>query len=195
MNAPATDPKGISKSNPLAISLPEIALIAGYFVAVWLLPSSWIETPMGAAALSLAATFNPYLSERSIAFAASPQDFIHAHVLATWIIAPGLFPLIVRRNGGRTCFGRGIAERVRAFGGLEIYVVANALFFGSLYFGMAWLVDYPLTSRGERAFWVTAVPWTALMTAGALSIGIGLCWLAIFPGSESSSRRIRAEGR
>ena len=59
--------------NPRAISIPEIALVVGYFLAVWLIPTSWLDTAVGAMAFAIASKINPYLSEYSIAFAAEPQ--------------------------------------------------------------------------------------------------------------------------
>ena len=164
---------------PLAILFPEIALIVGYFVAVWLIPTSWLDTAIGAMAFAIASKINPYLSEYSIAFAADPQYFIHCHVLATWLFPPLLPYLIVRRNGGRVRYAiiwRQIGER---FGGWLLHLTFSIILFGSLYFSMLWLVDYPLT-RGERAIWVSTVAPSALMVSGTLGIGLTTIYMIIF---------------
>ena len=48
---------------PRAISIAEIVLIAAYFMAVWLIPTSWLDTGIGAIALAITSKVNPYLSE------------------------------------------------------------------------------------------------------------------------------------
>jgi hypothetical protein len=169
---------------PLAISFPEIALIIGYFLAVWLIPTSWLDTAIGAMAFAIASTVNPYLSEYSIAFSADPQYFIHCHVLAT-LLFPTLLPyLIIKRNGGRARYAgtwRGLRER---FGGWLRHLMFSALLFGSLYFGMLWLVDYPLT-RGEWAVWIGGVAPSALMLSGTLGIGVTVIYMIVFSAFSS----------
>lgn len=173
--------------SPLAISIPEIALIIGYFLAVWLIPTSWLDTAVGAIAFAIAGKINPYLSEYSIAFAADPQYFIHCHVLATWFF-PTLLPyLIIRRNGGRVHYANTWRELGKRFGGWLPHAIFLICLFWFLYFSMLWLVDYPLT-RGERAIWVSAVAPSALMIQGTLGIGIAVLYMIIF--SAFSNREI-----
>jgi hypothetical protein len=165
--------------NPLAISISEIALIIGYFLAVWLIPTKWLDTAFGAIAFAIASKINPYLSGYSIAFAADPQYFIHCHVLATWLF-PTLLPyLIIRRNGGRVRYAKTWRELSKRFGGWLPHAMFLACLFGFVYFSMFWLVDYPLT-RGERAIWVSAVAPSALMIQGTLGIGISVVYMVIF---------------
>lgn len=174
--------------NPLAISIPEIALVVGYFLAVWLIPTRWLDTAIGAIAFAIASKVNPYLSEYSIAFAADPQYFIHCHVLATWLFPPLLPYLIIRRNGGRLRYAgvwRQIGER---FGGWLPHLIFSVFLYGLLYFGMLLLVDYPLT-RGERAIWISGVALSALMLLGVLGIGAMQIYMIIF--SALSNRRVR----
>jgi hypothetical protein len=174
-------------SSPLAISFPEIALIIGYFLTVWLMPTSWLDTAVGVMAFAIASKINPYLSEYSIAFAADPQYFIHCHVLATWFF-PTLLPyLIIRRNGGRVRYAKTWRELGKRFGGWLPHAIFLICLFGFLYFSMLWLVDYPLT-RGERAIWVSAIAPSALMIQGTLGIGIAMLYMIIF--SAFSSREI-----
>lgn len=166
-------------SGPLAISFPEIALIIGYFLTVWLIPTSWLDTAAGAMAFAIASKINPYLSEYSIAFAADPQYFIHCHVLATWFF-PTLLPyLIIRRNGGRVRYAKTWRELGKRFGGWLPHAIISICLFGSIYFGMLWLVDYPLI-RGERAIWVSAIAPSALLMQGTLGIGITQLYMVIF---------------
>jgi hypothetical protein len=173
--------------NPRAISIPEIALVVGYFLAVWLIPTSWLDTAVGVMAFAIASKINPYLSEYSIAFAAEPQYFIHCHVLATWLF-PTLLPcLIIRRNGGRARYAKVWHELRDRFGGWLPHAMFVTCLFGALYFSMLWLVDYPLT-RGERAIWVSAVAPSALMLQGTLGIGIAMLYMIIF--SSFSNKEI-----
>lgn len=166
-------------SSPLAISFPEIALIIGYFLAVWLIPTDWLDTAVGAIAFSIASKINPYLSEYSIAFAANPQYFIHCHVLATWLL-PTLLPyLITRRNGGRVRYANTWRQMSERFGGWLTHLMLSMVFYGALYFGMLWLVDYPLT-RGEWAIWVGAVAPSALVLSGTLGIGAMQVYMILF---------------
>lgn len=165
--------------NPRAISIPEIALVVGYFLAVWLIPTSWLDTAVGVMAFAIASKINPYLSEYSIAFAAEPQYFIHCHVLATWLF-PTLLPyLTIRRNGGRVAFSLGYRQKANKFGGWLAYLIFSVIIFSTLYFTMLWLVDYPLT-RGERAIWVTAVAPSALMMSGVLGLGVMHIYMTLF---------------
>lgn len=172
---------------PLAISFPEIALIIGYFLAVWLIPTSWLDTAVGAMAFAIASKINPYLSEYSIAFSADPQYFIHCHVLATWLL-PTLLPyLIIRRNGGRTRYAscwRNLRER---FGGWVPHLMFSILVFGPVYFGMLWLVDYPIKGA-EHAIWISGVAPSALMLQGTLGISATVIYMIIF--SAFSNRRV-----
>lgn len=164
---------------PLAISFPEIALIVGYFLAVWLIPTSWLDTAVGAMAFAIASKINPYLSEYSIAFSADPQYFIHCHVLATWLL-PTLLPyLIIKRNGGRVAFSLIYRQKAEQFGGWLAYFGLSVFFFGLLYFSMVWLVDYPLT-RGERAIWLSGIAPSALMLSGVLGLGVMHLYMVIF---------------
>jgi len=164
---------------PWAISIPEIVLIVSYFLAVWLIPTSWLDTAVGAMAFAIASKINPYLSEYSIAFAADPQYFIHCHVLAAWLL-PTLLPLlIIKRNGGRACYAktwRGLSDK---FGGWVLHLIFSALIFALPYFAMLWLVDYPLT-RGERAIWISAIAPSALILQGTLGIGATVIYMIIF---------------
>lgn len=165
--------------NHLAISFPEIALIVGYFMAVWLIPTSWLDTAVGAMAFAIASKINPYLSEYSIAFSANPQYFIHCHVLATWLF-PLLLPyLIIRRNGGRVRYAGCWRQISEQFGGWLPHLMFSILLYGSLYFAMLWLVDYPLT-RGEWAVWIGGVAPSALMLLGTFGIGAMQIFMIIF---------------
>lgn len=169
----------MSPVNPLAISISEVALILGYFLAVWLIPTSWLNTAIGAIAFAIASKINPYLSEFSIAFSADPQYFIHCHVLATWLF-PTLLPiLIINRNGGRKTFSLGYRQKIDQFGGWLIYLMGSVFLFGSLYFSMVWLVDYPLTG-GERVIWVSGVAPSALMVSGVLGIVVIQIYMIVF---------------
>ncbi|MCX7628523.1 MAG: hypothetical protein N2Z69_08970 [Methylophilaceae bacterium] len=165
--------------NPLAISLPEIALVVGYFLAVWLIPTTWLDTAVGAMAFAIASKINPYLSEYSIAFAADPQYFIHCHVLATWLF-PALLPiLIIKRNGGRVFYSSYWHQRNERFGGWLPHLILSAFFYCLAYLGMFWLVDYPLRA-GERAIWISGVAPSALMLSGTLGIGVMQIYMILF---------------
>ncbi len=180
---------------PLAISIAEIVLLACYFLAVWLIPVAWLDSAPGAVAFALASKINPYLSEYSIAFARKPQYFIHCHVLATWIIAPGLYPLIVRRNGGARIYAVVIRKKLEQFGGVTIYIVLASMFFAVLYFAMLFLVDFPLT-RGEWAIWGGGgVAYSALMFSGILSLWAGSLWMAVYAHRLASREQIRVARR
>ena len=165
--------------NPLAISIPEIVLFSFYFLAVWLIPVDWLDSAPGAVAFALASKVNPYLSEYSIAFASNPQYFIHCHVLATWIVAPFLYPLIIKRNGGSATFAVLRKKDIEKFGGLSIYIVLASIGFGVLYFGMLFLVYFPLV-RGEWAIWIGGVSLSALMLSGILSLWVGTMYMAFY---------------
>lgn len=170
----------------LAISFPEIVLVIGYFLTVWLIPASWLDTSIGALAFAVASKINPYLSEYSIAFAADPQYFIHCHVLAT-LLFPLLLPyLIVTRNGGRVSYSSYWRQRNERFGGWPPHLLLSVFFYGLTYFGMFWLVDYPLT-RGEWAVWIGGVAPSALMLSGVLGIGAMQIYMIFF--SVFSNRR------
>lgn len=174
--------------NPRAISIPEIALVVGYFLAVWLIPTSWLDTAVGAMAFAIASKINPYLSEYSIAFAAEPQYFIHCHVLATWLF-PSLLPcLIIRRNGGRIRYSTYWHQRNEQFGGWLLHLMLSICFYGAAYFGMLWLVDYPLTG-GEWAVWLGGVAPSALMMSGVLGLGVTQFYMIVF--TAFSSRRMK----
>jgi hypothetical protein len=138
-----------------------------------------LETATGAIAFAIASKVNPYLSEYSVAFAADPQYFIHCHVLATWLFPTILPYLITKRNGGRARYAmvwHGLRER---FGGWLPHFILSALIFGSVYFGMLWLVDYPLT-RGEWVVWIGGVAPSALMLSGVFGIWITVAYMIIF---------------
>lgn len=175
---------------PRAISIPEIALVVAYFLAVWLIPTSWLDTAVGAIAFAITSKVNPYLSEYSIAFADDPQYFIHCHVLATWMIVPGVYPLMLRRNGGAAAYAKVIQGKLETFGGVTIYIIAASVFFGALYFGMLQLVDYPLT-RGEWAIWIGGVSYSALMLSAILSLWGGVVFMAIYTHWFTSKGEVR----
>lgn len=178
------------KPKPLAISFLEIVLILGYFLAVWLIPTSWLDTGIGAIAFAISRKINPYLSEYSIAFSAEPQYFIHCQVLATWLF-PTLLPyLIIRRNGGRDRYAKIWCELHERWGGWVPHVLFSALLFGLLYFSMVWLVDYPL-KRGEWAIWIGGISLSALMIQGTLGIGVTVIYMSIY--SALSNRRGKNE--
>lgn len=164
---------------PLAISIPEILLFASYFLAVWLVPVEWIDSLPGVIAHGIASKINPYLSEYSTAFAADPKYFVHCHVLATWMIAPFVYPLIIRRNGGLKAYANVVQKDMEKYGGAGIYVPVYFICFGALYFGMLQFVDYPLT-RGEWAIWVGGVSYSAFMLLGVLSLWVGTICMAMY---------------
>lgn len=152
-----------------AISIPEIALVIAYFLAVWLIPTSWLDTAVGAVAFAIAGKVNPYLSEYSIAFAADPQYFIHCHVLATWMISPVLLLMILRKNGGIRGYER---IYVKSLNDRSPVQLCFAYLFGLfVWLAMLWLVDYPLV-RAERGVWVNpiGVCFFALITGAMISI-------------------------
>lgn len=154
---------------PLAISFPEIALIIGYFLAVWLIPTSWLDTAPGAVAFAIASKVNPYLSEYSIAFAADPQYFIHCHVLATWMISPLLLLIILRRNGGIRGYDLMYMKSLNDRSPVQL---CFAYLFGLFaWLAMLWLVDFPLV-RAERGVWVNpiGVCFFALITGAMISV-------------------------
>jgi hypothetical protein len=174
---------------PLAISLPEIALISGYFLAVWLIPASWLDTAIGAMAFAIASAVNPYLSEYSIAFSADPRYFIHCHVLAT-LLFPTLLPyLIIKRNGGRIAFSLGYRRKIDQFGGWLAYLTLSVLLFGLLYFSMVWLVDHPLTG-GERAIWISAIAPSALMMSVVFGLGVMQIYMIIFSAFSNKEMQL-----
>lgn len=152
-----------------AISISEIALVVAYFLTVWLIPTSWLDTSVGAVAFSVASKINPYLSEYSIAFAEDPQYFIHCHVLATSMLAPSLFGFVVFRNGGFRSYEAMFIKSVLK----QTLIVKWALylFLFVLLNGMLWMVDYPL-GRAERGVWVNAfgVAIYAFAVAALLSV-------------------------
>lgn len=170
----------------LAISISEIALIAAYFLAVWLIPTSWLDTAIGAMAFAIAGTINPYLSPYSIAFAADPQYFIHCHVLATWLFPPLLPYLIVRRYGGRVPYSSYWRQRNDQLGGWISHLLISLLGYAFAYLGMYWLVDYPLTNA-EWAIWVGSVALSAFVLLGAFSIGLVQIYMIMY--SALSGRR------
>lgn len=172
---------------PHAISLPEVALIIGYFLAVWLIPTSWLDTAVGAIAFAIASKINPYLSEYSIAFSADTPYFIHCHVLATWLFPPLLPYLIIRRNGGSVRYAKTWRVLRERFGGWLPHLTFSTFIFGFVYFAMLWLVDYPLT-RGERAIWISAIAPSALILQGTLGIGVTVVYMIIF--SAFSNKRV-----
>lgn len=163
------DKEQIPASKPLAISFPEIALVFGYFLAVWLIPTSWLDTAIGAIAFAIASKVNPYLSEYSIAFAADPQYFIHCHVLATLIASPLLALIILRKNGGVLGYTHVFIKSLENHSATTIIM---AYTFGLVsWLTMLWLVDYPLV-KAERGVWINPVGVSlfALISGGMLSI-------------------------
>lgn len=168
-----------------AISMAEISLIFGYFLMVWLIPIGWLDTFLGAVLFAIASVVNPYLSEYSIAFAENPQYFIHCQVIATVVVAPMLFPLIVRRGGGLKSYAKLIESDAEKKGGFFLYGLLVAIGYAFLYFGLYISVDYPL-SRGARAFWVSGVSLSAFLIAGVLSIGIGQLYMIFFAAIKSN---------
>jgi hypothetical protein len=178
------------KKTPLAISIPEILLFCLYFLAVWMIPVNWLDSGFGAIAFEIARKINPYLSEYSIAFARDPKYFIHCHVLASWIITPAFFPLIIRNNGGARVYSEMFKERLESFGGLSYYLVFACIGFGILYFGMLLMVDFPL-SRSERAYWVSGISYTALMMSGMLSAWIGFIFMALYTQLLINNKKLK----
>lgn len=140
--------------NKLSISHAEIALVAGYFLAVWMVPESWLETAVGAIAFAVASKVNPYLSEYSIAFAEEPQYFIHCHVLATWMLVPLAWLLIVNRNGGFVATKVMFEKRAKSHGLLPMLL--GIFFLITLLMTMLWDIRYPL-GRAERGVWVNEI--------------------------------------
>ena len=173
----------IPQPNPLAISFPEILLIVGYFLAVWIIPVSWLDTAVGAMAFAMASTINPYLSEFSIAFADEPQYFIHCHVLAAWLFPPLLPYLIIRRNGGRAQYSRTWRQIAERFGGWLPHLIFSMLMYGFLYFSMLWLVDYPM-GRGARAIWMSAIAPSALMMGVIFSMAVMQFYMIVFSARD-----------
>ncbi len=160
---------------PWAISIPEIVLMVSYFLAVWLIPTSWLDTAVGAVAFSIASKVNPYLSEYSIAFAEDPQYFIHCHVLATSMLAPSLFGFVVFRNGGfrsyEALFMKSVLKQTL------IVKWALYLFLFVLLKGMLWMVDYPLV-LAERGVWVNA--FGVAIYAFAVAALLSAMWYGIY---------------
>ncbi|KKW67062.1 hypothetical protein AAV94_12650 [Lampropedia cohaerens] len=160
---------------PWAISIPEIVLMVSYFLAVWLIPTSWLDTAVGAVAFAIASKVNPYLSEYSIAFAEDPQYFIHCHVLATSMLAPSLFGFVVFRNGGfrsyEALFMKSVLKQTL------IVKWALYLFLFVLLKGMLWMVDYPLV-RAERGVWVNA--FGVAIYAFAVAALLSAMWYGIY---------------
>ena len=172
-----------------SISLPEIALAIGCFLAVWLIPTRWLDTAMGAIAFSIASKVNPYLSENSIAFAADPQYFTHCHVLATWLFTP-LFPyLVIRNNGGPMAFSVSYRQKIEQFGGWLPYLTLSVSFFGLMYVAMVWLVDYPLNGA-ERLIWISGVAPSALMFSGCLGIIAMQIYMVFFVRFSSKGKKL-----
>jgi hypothetical protein len=191
MNRHTEKPATAPAAHALAISIPEVVLVACYFLAVSLIPVAWLDSAPGAVAFALAGKINPYLSDYSIAFARKPDYFIHCHVLATWMIAPGIYPLIVRRNGGARAYAGVIRQTLEKFGGVTAYIVLASMFFAVLYFAMIFLVDFPLT-RAEWAIWGSGgVAYSAFMYAAVLSLWAGSLWMAVYAHRSAS----RAEAR
>lgn len=155
--------------NPRAISIPEIALVGGYFLAVWLIPTSWLDTAVGVMAFAIASKINPYLSEYSIAFAADPYYFIHCHVLATSIASPILLLIILRKNGGALRYTHVFIKSLENNSAATI-LIAYMFGLGS-WLTMLWLADYPL-EKAERGVWINpaGVATFALISGGMLSI-------------------------
>lgn len=121
---------------------------------VWMLPYSWLETGVGAISFAVASKVNPYLSEYSIAFAEDPQYFIHCHVLATWMLVPLAWLLIVNRNGGFAATKAMFEDHAKSNGLLPMLL---AIFFLiTLPMIMLWDVHFPL-SRTERGVWVNEI--------------------------------------
>ncbi|THF58107.1 hypothetical protein [Pseudothauera rhizosphaerae] len=168
-----------SDVKPPSISMAEIFLIVSYFLAIWLVPTNWLDTAFGEVAFDVASKINPYLSEYSIAFSANPRYFIHCHVLATWIFPPLLPYLIVKRNGGRSRYADYWRQRNENFGGWLPHLMIAVPLYGLAYFGMLWMVEYPLT-RGEWAVWVGGVAPSALMLTGAIGIGVMHAYMVVF---------------
>ncbi|MBT3068005.1 hypothetical protein [Rhodoferax sp. U11-2br] len=168
------------KPKPPIISFWEILLCASYFLAVWLIPTSWLDSGIGSVAFALASKVNPYLSEYSIAFAAEPQYFIHCHVLATWLL-PSFSPYLeIRRNGGRSVHAEHFHRQFERFGGWFYYLAFNCIFLIPLYFGMYWMVDYPLDGPGEKGVWIGMVSLYAMLQGGMLGATIYLCYMIFY---------------
>lgn len=168
MNQQSKTPRTPVSEN-LSISLAEVAVIAGYFIAVVLIPQSWLDTSVGAIALAIASTVNPYLGEFSIAFAADPKYFVHCHILATLILAPSLFMAFVAKNGGSKSYECMFLSSIEQHSLALLWGIYAILFV--LLNSMAWMVDYPL-SRTDRGVWTApfGVAFFAFITGGLLAL-------------------------
>jgi hypothetical protein len=148
----------------LQISMSEIVHITVTAVAIWLIPERWIYTFPGRVARAVASVFNPYLSEVSIARAAEPELFIHAHVLAMWLVVPIAWLLIVRRNGGFAASAAKLEKDGTWMLGLFflvcLIVVGSTLMLNA---------SYPL-GRAARSLWVNSPGWFAFIHAYVYAI-------------------------
>lgn len=164
---------------PPAISLGEILLIAGYFLAVWLIPVSWLETRLGSVMFAVARLINPYLSPQSVAFADDPMYFIHCHVLATWMILPGLPYSTIRKYGGREQLSLVFRKSFERVGGAGMHLLICIVFFGLGHFSMLLLVDYPLTGS-ERLTWISNIAMSSIILNGAAASAILFIYMNLF---------------
>lgn len=159
------------------ISAAEIGLFTGYFLMVWMLPETWLNTAAGAIAFEIASKINPYLSDYSINLSENPRYFIHSHVLATILVFPWSFILIVKRNGGLQTFQKIVQMKIDGKP-LTLYAVMVTLLFLPLIFGMLWLVKPPLNGA-SHAVWSShlGTPISSLIYMYLLSLYTGLIFV------------------
>jgi hypothetical protein len=176
------------QSKFFGISFSELALVAFYFLAVWLIPTSWLDSAAGELVFAAVSKFNPYLSEYSISFSADPAYFIHCHVLATFFFSIAFPILIIKKNSGQETFIAGYRKKMDQFGGWFVYLILSIAVFGLMGFSMIWLVDYPLT-RGERAIWISSIAPSALMFSGFFGIGAMQIYMILFSTFSNKGMR------
>lgn len=166
-----------SASKIPSISFSEILLSTAYVLAVALISESWLDTGIGAIAFAIASKINPYLSEFSIAFAQNSSYFIHCHVLATLILAPGLLLSLVARNGGFRSYEIYYTQSLEKQPLILRWFALSFMFL--LLNGMLWMADYPF-SKFERGVWVNpiGVAFYAFAVGWLLSVlGVGSFFL------------------
>lgn len=159
------------------LSVTEIALVCTYFLSVWLIPTKWLDTAIGAIVFAITSKINVYLWDYSISFAMNPEWFIHCHVMAT-LIGSWLFPLMVTARGGLAAVQKDVALEC---GGLILYWLRSGVLAFFLYASMLFSVDQYLNSRPQYLIWggEIGVCVSAFLYAALLSLGVGISYVCL----------------
>lgn len=162
------------------LGFAEIALVCTYFFAVWMIPTKWLDTAIGAIVFAITSKINVYLWDYSISFALNPEWFIHCQVMAT-LIGSWLFPLMVKARGGLAEVQKEFALGAEQCGGLILFWLRSGALILFLSHSMLTSVTPYLNSKPQYLIWGSeiGVCVSALLYASALSLGVGISYVCL----------------